>query len=50
MEQRHLEVPVEGGDLQVLLWGTGENIVVAAHGITASAMARRAVARQLPPT
>lgn len=50
MEQRQIEVPVDGGDLRVLLWGTGENIVVAVHGITASAMAWQAVARQLPAT
>jgi len=50
MEQGQIQVPVDGGELRVLLWGTGENIVVAVHGITASAMAWQAVARQLPAT
>jgi lipase len=48
MEPRQLDVPVDGGNLRVLLWGTGENIAVAVHGITASAMSWQAVARRLP--
>jgi len=48
MEPRQLDLPVDGGDLRVLLWGTGRNTAVAVHGITASAMAWQALARQLP--
>jgi lipase len=50
MERRQLDIPVGGGNLRVLVWGTGQNVVVAVHGITASAMAWQAVARQLPAT
>ena len=50
MRPRQLDLPVDGGNLRVLQWGTGEHVVVAAHGITASAMSWQAVARQLPPT
>ena len=50
MQLRHLDLPVDGGDLRVLVWGTGEHVVVALHGITASAMCWQAVARALPPT
>ena len=42
-------MPVEGGQLNVLRFGDGRRTVVAAHGITASAMAYGAVARHLPP-
>jgi lipase len=48
MQLRLLEVPVDGGDLRVLLWGNGKHVAVAVHGITASAMAWQAVARQMP--
>lgn len=43
-----IDVPVDGGPLRVLRFGTGPRIAVAAHGITASAMSFGAVARQLP--
>lgn len=45
---RSLEIPVEGGVLHALRFGEGSRIIIAAHGITASAMAFRTVARQLP--
>jgi lipase len=48
MQVRLLDVRVDGGDLRVLLWGTGRQVAVAVHGITASAMAWQAVARQMP--
>jgi pimeloyl-ACP methyl ester carboxylesterase len=31
-----LQVPVQGGDLTVGRWGTGDQVVVAAHGVTAN--------------
>jgi pimeloyl-ACP methyl ester carboxylesterase len=40
---------VDGGDLRVLLWGTGKRVAVAVHGITASGMSWQAVARHMPP-
>jgi pimeloyl-ACP methyl ester carboxylesterase len=49
MQLRLLDVPVNGGKLRVLQWGTGRRVVVAVHGITASAMTWQAVARQMPP-
>jgi lipase len=49
MQHRQLDVPVDGGDLRVLLWGIGKHVVVALHGITASAMSWQAVARHMPP-
>lgn len=49
MQLRLLDVPVDGGDLRVLLWGTGRQVAVAVHGITASGMSWQAVARQMPP-
>src|SRR5580693_10744062 len=49
MEIRLLDVPVDGGKLRVLQWGTGRRVAVAVHGITASAMSWQAVARQMPP-
>jgi lipase len=49
MQLRMLDVPVDGGDLRVLQWGTGRRVAVAVHGITASAMSWQAVARQMPP-
>jgi lipase len=48
MQLRLLDVPVDDGDLRVLLWGTGKRVAVAVHGITASAMSWQAVARQMP--
>jgi lipase len=48
MQVRLLDVPVDGGDLRVLVWGTGRRVAVAVHGIAASAMAWQAVARQMP--
>jgi lipase len=49
MQLRLLDVPVDGGELRVLQWGTGKRVAVAVHGITASAMSWQAVARQMPP-
>src|SRR5260370_18598121 len=49
MPRRLLNVAVDGGDLRVLLWGTGKRVAVAVHGITASAMSWQAVARHMPP-
>jgi lipase len=49
MQLRLLDVPVDGGELRVLQWGTGRRVVVAVHGITASAMSWQAVGRQMPP-
>jgi lipase len=48
MQLRLLNVPVDGGDLRVLLWGSGKRVAVAVHGITASAMSWQAVARHMP--
>jgi lipase len=49
MRIRLLDVPVDGGDLHVLLWGSGKHVAVALHGITGTAMSWQAVARQMPP-
>src|SRR6202041_4097515 len=49
MRLRLINVPVDDGDLRVLVWGTGNRVAVAVHGITASAMSWQAVARQMPP-
>src|SRR5260370_15749808 len=49
MPRRLLNVAVDGGDLRVLLWGTGKRVAVAVHGITASGMSWQAVARHMPP-
>jgi pimeloyl-ACP methyl ester carboxylesterase len=49
MRLRVLDVPVDGGGLRVIQWGTGRRVAVAVHGITASAMSWQAVARQMPP-
>jgi len=43
-----LDVPVEGGALRVLRFGTGPSVAVAVHGIAGSAMVWRALARALP--
>jgi lipase len=48
MRLRLLNVPVDDGDLRVLLWGTGKRVAVAIHGITASGMSWQAVARHMP--
>src|ERR1051326_6999727 len=48
MQLRLLNVAVDGGDLRVLLWGTGKRVAVAVHGITASGRAWQAVARHMP--
>ena len=49
MRLRMLDVPVDGGELRVIQWGTGRRVALAVHGITASAMSWQAVARQMPP-
>jgi lipase len=49
MQLRMINVPVDGGDLRVLQWGSGKRVAVAVHGITASAMSWQAVARHMPP-
>ena len=49
MQLRLLNVAVDGGDMRVLLWGTGKRVAVAVHGITASGMSWQAVARHMPP-
>jgi pimeloyl-ACP methyl ester carboxylesterase len=43
-----LDIPVAGGHLRALRWGTGDHVILAAHGITASAMSWQAVGRSLP--
>jgi lipase len=48
MQLRLLNVAVDGGDLRVLLWGTGKRVAVAVHGITDSGMSWQAVARHMP--
>jgi pimeloyl-ACP methyl ester carboxylesterase len=48
MQLQLVNVPVDGGDLRVLLWGKGKRIAVAVHGITASGMSWQAVARHMP--
>jgi len=48
MQLRLHDVPVDGGKLRVLQWGSGRRVAVAVHGITASGMAWQAVARQMP--
>lgn len=45
----HHHVPVDGGHLHVLTWGSGGQVAVAVHGITGSAMSWQTVARELPP-
>jgi len=49
MRLRQLDIPVDGGDLRVLLWGTGKRVAIAVHGITGAGMSWQAVARQMPP-
>jgi len=48
MQLRLLNVAVDGGDMRVLLWGTGKRVAVVVHGITASGMSWQAVARHMP--
>ncbi|MBX6383318.1 MAG: alpha/beta fold hydrolase [Microbispora sp.] len=43
------EVAVPGGRLRIARFGGGPRLIIAAHGITASLMAWRAVADALPP-
>ncbi|CAM3142304.1 alpha/beta fold hydrolase [Stackebrandtia soli] len=43
-----LDIPVPGGTLRALRFGDGPKVILAAHGITASAMSFSAVARHLP--
>jgi pimeloyl-ACP methyl ester carboxylesterase len=47
-EPAELDLPVDGGTLRVLRFGRGPRIALAAHGITASGTAFRAMARRLP--
>ncbi len=49
MQLQLIDVPVDGGNLRVLVWGTGKRVAVAVHGITASGMSWQAVARHMPP-
>jgi lipase len=49
MQHQQLDIPVDGGDLRVLRWGTGKQVAVVVHGITGSGMSWQAVARQMPP-
>jgi len=48
MQSRLIDVPVEGGDLRLLVWGSGKHVAVGLHGITASAMSWQGVARHMP--
>src|SRR5579863_2038701 len=48
MQSRLIDVPVEGGNLRLLVWGSGKHVAVALHGITASAMSWQGVARHMP--
>jgi pimeloyl-ACP methyl ester carboxylesterase len=43
-----LDIPVDDGELRALRFGEGPQIILAAHGITANAVAFTAVARALP--
>jgi pimeloyl-ACP methyl ester carboxylesterase len=45
---QHIDIPIPDGSLHALRFGQGPNIIVAAHGITASGMSYRTVARHLP--
>jgi pimeloyl-ACP methyl ester carboxylesterase len=52
-EPRQLQVPVDGGDLPVFVWGTAPTLdprrtVLAAHGISSSSRSWPAVAEALP--
>jgi pimeloyl-ACP methyl ester carboxylesterase len=48
MTMQPLDIPVDGGHLRALRFGAGARLILAAHGLTASAMSFRAVARHLP--
>lgn len=48
MPAKIYDTDVAGGTLRVLSWGAGPRPVIAVHGITASAVCWRAVARALP--
>lgn len=43
-----IDVPVSGGRMRALRWGSGERAILAVHGITSSAMVWQAIARHLP--
>lgn len=43
-----LHVPVDGGDLAVAQWGSGERLVLAPHGITANYTSWAMIAAALP--
>lgn len=47
MEPERYTVAVDGGDLAVARWGSGDVVVLAAHGITASHLAWSGVAEQV---
>jgi pimeloyl-ACP methyl ester carboxylesterase len=47
LEPTYIDVPVPGGSIVVGRWASGEQSVIAAHGITASSMSWRPVARYL---
>jgi lipase len=49
MDPDELDIAVDGGNLRLLRWGRGERLAIAVHGITASAMSWRGVARHMPP-
>lgn len=46
-EAAPVRVPVAGGELRVARWGSGDPVVVAVHGITASHVAWHAVVQHL---
>jgi lipase len=48
MNPDELDIAVDGGALRLLRRGNGEHLAVAIHGITASAMSWRGVARRMP--
>ncbi|GAA1960023.1 alpha/beta hydrolase [Microbacterium deminutum] len=43
----HLQVPVTGGELHALTWGSGDEVIVAIHGISASAVSVQPLADRL---
>ena len=49
IETTTFTVPVAGGELLVIRFGSGPRTVLGIHGITANAMSLRAVARRLGP-
>lgn len=46
-EARSVHAPVEGGDLHALVWGDGPGVMLAIHGVTASAASIQPVADRL---